>query len=97
MHANQNLDLELIQKIHGLTADGITEYGLRTLAYDKAGNMATAWTEPIEFTFDLTGPSAAIPGCEATGTPPAGLRRRERHARRASRSGTPASTPASTR
>lgn len=66
----ENLDMELMQKIHGLVADGTTVYQLRTLAYDKAGNMATAWTEPISFTIDLTGPAAAIPGCNATGTPP---------------------------
>jgi hypothetical protein len=69
MHAT-NLDMQLIQKIHGLSADGVTPYQLRTLAYDKAGNMATAWTEPITFTIDLAGPAAQIPGCNATGTPP---------------------------
>jgi hypothetical protein len=69
MHGT-NLDMQLIQKIHGLAADGVTPYQLRTLAYDKAGNMATAWTEPITFTIDLTGPAAQIPGCNATGTPP---------------------------
>ncbi|MCK7579375.1 MAG: hypothetical protein MZV65_29045 [Chromatiales bacterium] len=50
---------------------GSPSYELRTRAYDKAGNEDIDWTEPIEFTFDLTGPSAAIPGCgRRCGAPP---------------------------
>jgi hypothetical protein len=65
-----DLDLELIVNLFGLTADGVSEYKLRAVARDQAGNADPDYSVPITFTVDLTAPTATIPGCGGSGDPP---------------------------
>ncbi|MCK4303461.1 MAG: hypothetical protein KAY24_04420, partial [Candidatus Eisenbacteria sp.] len=60
LHSVENIDFYLISQLYGMTADGTTEYQLRMLAYDKAGQTTPGYAYPITFTLDVEPPDPQI-------------------------------------